>query len=527
MFRIERRAPATAIGSIIRDIVEALLIRIATRRTGLADPLAEIPEQPGATIAKRAEVTVVAWSEHRTAVPSAIAKAAIEIEAISEIGKAQVIEVARAIALVQLIEAIAVAQGRVTVALTAETASAIAAFPVAVDAQVVLVRLVEAPVALMEAVPKPAAVVAHPAWGAHAAEAVVAGDGAVVAAADGGGKQKMNISTHMRFSIFKAPLVILALAMFGGTLVSPALSQTAATEQQAGTSSARAFNTPKEAASALIEATKAYNVSDLLQILGPDGKDFISSADPTRDKNIAEEFAQKAQEKEVVTVDPNNKARATLSVGNDNWPFPIPIVQKGSKWYFDSKAGRTEILYRRIGSNELDAIQVCRGFVEAQKEYASEIHDNSGVNQYAQKIISTPGKQDGLYWQNADGTPGGPISEAIARAIAEGYSPDQPSPYHGYYFKVLKGQGPAARLGQLDYVIEGVMIGGFALVAVPADYRVTGVKTFIVSYDGIVYQKDLGPDSLKIVKEMERYNPDATWHRTNDEWPANTIATGD
>ena len=191
-------------------------------------------------------------------------------------------------------------------------------------------------------------------------------------------------------------------------------------------------------------------------------------------------------------------------------------MKQAGKWHFDAKTGRDEIVFRRVGGNELDAIQVCRGFVEAQKEYASEIHDDSGINQYAQKILSTAGKHDGLYWKNDDGTPGGPISEAVARAIEEGYSPDKPSGYHGYYFKVLKGQGPSARLGQLDYVINGIMIGGFALAAVPSEYRVTGVKTFIVSYDGTVYEKDLGPDSLKIVQSMERYNPDKTWHPTQD-----------
>jgi hypothetical protein len=289
----------------------------------------------------------------------------------------------------------------------------------------------------------------------------------------------------------------------------------------------RAFNTPQRAAEALIQAAASYDVSALLEIFGPDGKDFISSADPVHDKSIAAAFAAKANEKNVVTIDPKNKARAILSVGNDDWPLPVPIVKQSGKWRFDSKEGREEILFRRIGANELDAIQICRGFVEAQKEYASEVHDDSGVNQYAQRIISTPGKRDGLFWQNADGTPGGPIGEAVARAIQEGYSPSNPSGYHGYYFKVLKGQGPAAPLGQLDYVIEGIMIGGFALVAVPAEYRVTGVKTFMVSYDGIVYEKDLGPDSLNIVKNVERYNPDKTWRRTDDQWPTDDSATGD
>jgi len=312
---------------------------------------------------------------------------------------------------------------------------------------------------------------------------------------------------------------VLSLTLFFCWVLSgPGWAQPGEQETSAASSTVvqQSFATPQWAADALISAVTDYNVPALLQIFGPDGKGFVSSADPVQDKKYADAFAAKAKEKTTVTIDPKNAARATLSVGNDDWPFPVPIVRKGRKWIFDSKQGRDEILFRRIGANELDAIQICRGFVEAQKEYASEIHDNSGVNQYAQKIISTAGKQDGLYWQTADGKPGGPISEAVARAIDEGYSPDQPSGYHGYYFKVLKGQGPAARLGQLDYVINGIMIGGFALVAVPAEYRVTGVKTFLVSYDGIVYEKDLGPQSSEIVKNMERYNPDNTWQVSED-----------
>jgi hypothetical protein len=284
----------------------------------------------------------------------------------------------------------------------------------------------------------------------------------------------------------------------------------------------RTFATPQQAVDALIQAAANYDVSALMAIFGPEGKDFVSSADPVQDKNLAAKFAAKAREKNVVTIDPKTGTRAVLSVGSDNWPFPVPVVKKEGKWYFDSKQGRQEILFRRIGANELDAIQICRGFVEAQNEYASEIHDDSGVNQYAQKIISTPGKHDGLYWQNADGSAGGPIGEAVARAIQEGYVPGKTSGYHGYYFKVLKGQGPAAPLGQLNYVVEGIMIGGFALVAFPAEYRVTGVKTFMVSYNGVVYQKDLGSDTVNIAKNMERYNPDKTWHRTDDQWPTDS-----
>ena len=286
----------------------------------------------------------------------------------------------------------------------------------------------------------------------------------------------------------------------------------------------KTYKTPQQAAEALIQAAGNGDLSALVEILGPDGKDLVSSADSVRDRNRVEDFAKRAHQKNAVTIDPENKARAIVTVGDDDWPLPVPLVKKSGKWYFDSRQGRNEILFRRIGANELDAIQVCRGFVDAQQEYALEVHDDSGVNQYAQRIISTPGKRDGLYWKNEDGTPGGPISEGIARAIEEGYS-SRSEPYHGYFFKILKGQGPAARLGQLDYVVEGIMIGGFALVAVPAEYRVTGVKTFMVSYDGVVYEKDLGPDSLNLAKNMERYNPDKTWHRTDDQWPTDSLAS--
>jgi DUF2950 family protein len=322
------------------------------------------------------------------------------------------------------------------------------------------------------------------------------------------------------FAAENALIAILLSASFYSALPIQALAQVSSQEQSAAapTIVQDLFANPQRAADALIRAATEYDVPALLKIFGPASKDFVSSADPVQDKNHINAFVAKAREKTTVTIDPKNGSRAMLTVGNDDWPFPVPIVRKGRQWIFDSKQGHDEILFRRIGENELDAIQICKGFVEAQKEYASEIHDDSGVNQYAQKIFSTPGKRDGLYWQNPDGTSGGPISEAVARAIEEGYSPNQASGYHGYIFKVLKGQGPAARLGQLDYVINGIMIGGFALVAVPADYRITGVKTFMVSYDGTVYEKDLGPDSREIVSAMERYNPDKSWHSLDEKW---------
>jgi hypothetical protein len=313
-----------------------------------------------------------------------------------------------------------------------------------------------------------------------------------------------------------------ALAFTFGVITCLMPGVAAGQPQAAAPSSAQgpqAFDTPQQAADAVIKAAGDYDVPQLMAIFGPDGKDFVSGGDQVQGKNNAIDFAKEAQAKNSIATDPSKPNLATIIVGDEEWPFPVPLMKKNGKWYFDAKVGRQNILFRRIGANELDAITVCRGYVEAQKEYAQTIHDDSGVNQYAQKIFSTPGKQDGLYWKNADGTSAGPIGEAVAKALEEGYSSGK-SGFHGYYFKILKGQGPNAPNGAINYVIEGIMIGGFALVAVPTEYRVTGVKTFIVSYDGTVYQKDLGPNSLEIVKKMELYNPDKSWQATDDEWPS-------
>lgn len=272
----------------------------------------------------------------------------------------------------------------------------------------------------------------------------------------------------------------------------------------------KGFSTPQQAGDTVVDAAAKFDVDALEQIFGSDGQDIVLTGEVAQDRQRAADFAALANEKKSVTVDPKSKNRAFLLVGKEDWPFPVPIVKRGSKWYFDAKAGQQEILYRRAGANELDAIQICRGYVEAQHEYALQKREGYDVNQYAQRIVSTPGKQDGLAWQNPDGTWGGPIGEKIARAIEQGYT-SRAEPYHGYFFKILKGQGPAAPLGEMDFVVKGVMIGGFALVAAPAEYRVTGVKTFIVSHDGIVYQKDFGPGTLGEFKKMERFNPDKSW----------------
>jgi hypothetical protein len=304
----------------------------------------------------------------------------------------------------------------------------------------------------------------------------------------------------------------LCLGFAGASLMASALpaAPAAATPAPAAPVKQKLFSTPEKAAEALIRAAERYDVLALKEILGPDGADLVTTEDPVQDKNQCAAFGAEAREKMRIARDPENPKRALLSIGVDDWPVPIPIVEEGGKWRFDSKAGRQEVLYRRIGRNELDAIEVCRGYVEAQQEYAAEKRGGATVNQYAQRIVSTPGQHDGLAWQGPDGTWQGPIGEEVARAIAEGYSYRQ-DPYHGYYFKVLKGQGPAAPLGEIDFVVQGAMIGGFALVAAPADYGVTGVMTFIVSHDGVVYQKDLGPGTLDGFRAMERYDPDPSW----------------
>ena len=307
-----------------------------------------------------------------------------------------------------------------------------------------------------------------------------------------------------------ACVVISAFACIGLQAAEPKQSAAPAAPSQQ-----KQFNTPKEAADSLIQAAGSFDVNALKEILGPDADDIVSSQDPVGDKNRAAKFAAKANEKTNVGTDPKNPNEAILTVGNDDFPLPIPIVKKSGKWFFDTKVGREEILNRRVGANELDVISICRGFVEAQREYAEEKHDDSKVNQYAQKVISTTGKHDGLAWQNSDGSWGGPVGEAAARAVEQGYSQGQP--FHGYIFKILKGQGPAAPMGQMDFVVEGAMIGGFALAAAPAQYRVTGVETFMVGPNGVVYEKDLGPDTLKTFQTMVRYDPDKTWKPTEDD----------
>jgi hypothetical protein len=300
--------------------------------------------------------------------------------------------------------------------------------------------------------------------------------------------------------------------MLAGSVLTTVAGQKAATmpASASGGVTAKTFATPEQGAEALVKAAENFDVWALEDIFGADGDDIVLSGEYPQDRQRATDFAAEAREKKSVSVDPIRHNRAFLFVGNEDWPFPVPIVKVGGRWHFDAQAGRQELFNRRIGSNELDAIDICHGYVEAQHEYALKKREGYDINQYAQKIVSTPGKQDGLAWQNPEGSWGGPIGEKIARAIEQGYSTGT-EPYHGYFFKILKGQGPAAPLGRMDFVVKGVMIGGFALAAAPAEYGETGVSTFIVSHDGVVYEKDFGPATLDEFTKMERFNPDQSW----------------
>ena len=279
-------------------------------------------------------------------------------------------------------------------------------------------------------------------------------------------------------------------------------------------SAQESFRTPEEAAQALVNALKSGTKRDIRKILGRDTDDIIESGDDVDDAEMREKFTTAYDEKHSVKVDANKTA--TLIVGSQEFPFPIPLVNERDGWKFDAASGRREILYRRIGRNELAAIQTCLAYVDAQNEYAEKDRTGAGRGVYAQRVVSSPGKKDGLYWRD-DQDPS-PLGELAAQASAEGYKVGQdPAPYHGYYYRILKGQGPNAPGGALNYLVWGKMIGGFALVAYPADYGNSGVMTFIVNHAGTVYQKDLGSHTAAIAKRMGLFDPDQTWKKVSTD----------
>src|SRR5215472_7847031 len=309
-------------------------------------------------------------------------------------------------------------------------------------------------------------------------------------------------------------------AMLGGLLSAAMAADAPATATKAtnvtpAAKGPQTFESAEKAADALIDAAEKFDVTSLMRIMGPKGEDLVLTGEYAQDRERSQEFAEQAREKKQIALDPHTDSRAYLLVGHEDWPFAVPIVKRNGRWSFDAAAGRQELMYRRIGNNELDAIAICEGYVDAQFDFAYRKRQGYEAPQYAQHIVASPGKQDGLAWKNPDGSWGGPIGEKIAEAIEQGYNL-KADPYHGYFFKVLKGQGPAAPLGTMDYVVGGVMLGGFALVAAPAEYGETGLKTFMVSHTGVVYEKDLGPDTLQQFQQMDRFNPDKSWTPVED-----------
>ena len=276
----------------------------------------------------------------------------------------------------------------------------------------------------------------------------------------------------------------------------------------------QSFPTPEDAAAALAAAVKS-GPSDILKVFGKAADDIVSSGDEVADADTRQRFTSMYDSKHSVKTEGNKKA--TLMLGPDDFPFPIPLVNTRSGWKFDADEGRIEVLYRRIGRNELDAIQTCLAFVDAENEYADKDR-GEGVGVYAQRIVSTPGKKDGLFWRD-DSDPS-PLGALAAEASAEGYRTGEgPAPYHGYYFRVLKGQGSDAPGGAFNYVVKGKMIGGFALIAYPAEYGNSGVMTFVVNHAGTVYQKDLGARTDSIAKRIYLFDPDQTWKKVDVATP--------
>ncbi len=307
----------------------------------------------------------------------------------------------------------------------------------------------------------------------------------------------------------------LALWVLSVSLVLGLCTARATLAQQAGQ---KTFTSAAEAADALDAAVRNHDEAAMLAILGPSGQDLISSGDPVADKNKQDSFAAQYQASHQFAA--AGDGRTYLYIGTENWPNPIPLRQNGSQWYFDTDYGKQEILYRRIGANELDAIKVCGAIADAQRDYYSTLHDGASVHQYAQRFRSTAGTQDGLYWEvKAGAQPESPLGPLVAEAAYEGYQHQangQPRPFHGYIYRLLTSQGANAPGGARSYIVDGKMTGGFALVAYPASYRDSGVMTFIVDQSGQVYQKDLGPNTDQIATEMVAYNPDATWQPTTE-----------
>lgn len=314
-----------------------------------------------------------------------------------------------------------------------------------------------------------------------------------------------NISNIRPSPRWRITMLGCAAALAWAVACTPAMADE--TEQQT-------FASPQQAVEALVAAVRTGEPDQLLHIFGPGGDKLVRSGDRIADKEARERFVNAYVKANKIVMDAGDKA--VLVIGDHAWPFPIPIVKQGAAWHFDTAAGEEEILDRRIGRNELSAIQVCRAYVDAQREYASQDRNGDGLLEYASRFRSSPDRHDGLYWPAGENEPASPLGPLMASAQAEGYGTKRVAghkrePYHGYYYRILTRQGKDSPGGAYDYVVRGHMIGGFALVAFPAKYGASGVMTFIVNQDGVVYQKDLGPDTATIARRMTEFNPDKTW----------------
>lgn len=323
--------------------------------------------------------------------------------------------------------------------------------------------------------------------------------------------ERLTMNTFQRWLLLSLSLLVMLIA-FAHVAVG------AEPKQGAGTATPKAvkqksFGSAEQAMEAFAAAVKAHDVAMLRSMLGPEGEGILRSGDPIEDKETRERFTAAYEEAHKIEKDAD---KAWIIVGKDDWPLPIPIVKRGETWVFDTKAGKEELLNRRIGRNELSAMQAALAYVDAQQEYYLRNPQKQKLFQYAQKFVSTPGKRDGLYFSTKTDekpSPLGPLFEARRAAGVKEQGAAKPTPYHGYYYRILRSQGPKAPGGAYSYVVNGQMIGGHALVAYPAIYGNSGIMTFIVNHDGVIYEKNLGPKTAEIAQKMTRFNPDESWTR--------------